>query len=254
MAFLCTEPDCCSLTVASLVNRALKTPLYHHQVISFTSVCRTALHITLTDASPFLTHPLPAYSPLSLTDSTGVSSGPSAFPLFIFSIAAAHFLLTHPLQFLSHQLSSIQPHLSHSLHPSAPQCAPHLLFICFYMFILNPLLRHSPVTLGSSWAGNKLNTTQGAGHQEHQTGSGQTGAKKQSGRMKRRAHSGPTDRTTAGPQWAHRQNHSGPTDRTTDTMTHSRTPITRIRTESKCSKKKTQCVLDPDDNISLLTS
>lgn len=98
------------------------------------SVVTTALHFTHVLGNllcPFLRYPLnfqecermwldsTALSPRLLHTSTGLSSGPTTFILFILFMATLAFSLTDPLHFLIHQFASIHPPLSTTaIYPS----------------------------------------------------------------------------------------------------------------------------------------
>lgn len=100
--------------------------VWWHQL--YQSVLTTVLHITLVIVNqdlyatcPSLRHPTTiqdhikqstALSPRHLQTSTGMLSGPFAFLCFILFIPALSFLLTNPLHFLIHQLTSVLSHSS----------------------------------------------------------------------------------------------------------------------------------------------
>lgn len=116
--------------------------VWWHQL--YQSVLTTVLHITLVIVNqdlyatcPSLRHPTTiqdhikqstALSPRHLQTSTGMLSGPFAFLCFILFIAALSFLLTNPLHFLIHQLTSV---LSLSFFIDELLLPEHILFITF---------------------------------------------------------------------------------------------------------------------------
>lgn len=80
-----------------------------------------------------------ALSPWHLQTSTGMLSGPSAFLCFILFIAALSFLLSNPLHFLIHQLTSV---LSHFLNWWASPSWTHSLHYISITILTHPNLLH----------------------------------------------------------------------------------------------------------------
>lgn len=112
-AFLSRKPYCCSLIISSLLKLVLLLFAHISMVwfISFIPLYSTALHITpICEVKIILSHSRIALndlvemsSALSPTDTyTGMSSGPTVFPLFILFITAliSSFSLPDSLTFL----------------------------------------------------------------------------------------------------------------------------------------------------------